>query len=65
MRLGPFEVEGLAYSKHAIFIQYMCDALNMLGPGSVTTGRCGLVRGGVSMWRQGFEVIYVLKLCSV
>ena len=27
-----------------------CDALYMLGPGSGTVGRCGLVGVGVSLW---------------
>jgi hypothetical protein len=35
----------------------------MLGPGSGTIRRCGLVGGSVSLWRQGLEVIYMLKLC--
>jgi hypothetical protein len=65
MRLNPFEVEGLAYSKYAIFIQCMYGALNMFGPGSGTIGRFGLVGEGVSLWRQGFEVIYVFKLCPI
>jgi hypothetical protein len=27
--------------------------------------RDGLVRESVSLWRQGFEVIYMLNLCPV
>jgi len=28
----------------------MCDGLHMLGPGSGTIRRCGLVEGSVSLW---------------
>jgi hypothetical protein len=33
-----------------LLIPVICDGLNMLGPGSGTIKKCGLVGVGVSLW---------------
>jgi hypothetical protein len=38
------------FKKKSILDVFECHSLNMLGPGSGTICRCGLVGVGVSLW---------------
>ena len=54
----------MAISRYS-FNLWVCDVLNMLGPGSGTLRRFGLVKVGMAFWRKcvtvgvGFETLFL------
>jgi hypothetical protein len=48
---GTFSpIPQILLARDILFMEGRCGALNMLGPGSGTIRRCGLVGGRVSLW---------------